>query len=96
MPRDFVPRLYREYTLQTPRLDVAVLCCDVTELFDICVLGSREPDVVIGPHSHQYVLRFPCPTFGPGDIPAIEALGHLPGMRQAICEEFHAAMAALE
>lgn len=97
MPRDFVPVLYREYTMQdTPRFDYAVFCCDVTELFDICVLGSREPEVVIGPHSHQDVMRLRCRPSAPGDIPGLDVLEHREGMREALFQQFHGLMAALE
>lgn len=97
MPRDFVPVLYREYTMQdTPRLDYAVFCCDVTELFAICALGSHMPEVVIGPNSHQDVMRLRCQPSGPGDIPGLDVLAHREGMRHALFQQFNRLMAALE
>ena len=95
MPRAFVPCLYRESLLETRQIGVDVLSCDVIELFDVCVVATHALAAVMGPNSHQYTRRDDAPRTMDDHLGAAGQARRL-HLRQAVCTDFDAAMAALE
>lgn len=95
MPRDFVPRLYHEWSAHDPVRDVVHWRYDVIELFDIADRITQQPYLTMTRNSHAFHVGTV-----QSDIERLVTIERKADLVQAartrLFTTFDAAMAALE